>query len=174
MCGPAAVIPLAIAATAVTAAGAIYQGNVAAAQGKYEAAVANQNAKMERAASDDARQRGETEQLRHYRRVAQVLGAQRAQLAAGGLDVTFGSAADLQGDTMALGLEDSAIIAENTRREMQGYDISAVNYTAQGRAARMRGNAARVGGYVSAASTILGGASQVGQIKAGRNPAGAR
>lgn len=171
MCDP---VTLTVVATTVAVAGTLYSGAAANAQGKYEAAVANENRTHELAARDDAAKRGELAQMRHYRQVSQRLGLQRAQLAASGLDVNFGSAFDIQLDTSMLGQEDAQILAENTRREMQGYEINAANYTMQGRAAKARGKAAQTGSYFQAASTILSGASQLGQFKASQgNIAGA-
>lgn len=163
MCEP---VSLTLAAAAVAAGGQIYSGMAANAQGKYEARVANENRKAELAARDDANRRGTIEQLRHYRQLSQRLGAQRAQMAGTGLDVNFGSPVDLLGDTEMLGWEDSQIIAENTAREARGYEINAANYTMQGRAAKARGKAALHGSFFQAGATLLGGASQAGQIQA--------
>lgn len=163
MCDP---VTLTVAATAVAAIGTGYSAMSANAQAKYERNVAEENRKHEVAAADDARKRGEIEQIRHYRALSQRLGDQRATMAASGLDVTFGSAADLMTDTAMLGYEDSAIIAENTAREVKGYEINAANYTMQGRAAKARGKAALISGALDIGSTILGGASQVGKLKA--------
>lgn len=137
------------------------------AQGKYEQAVANQNAELDRRARRDAIERGETEQVRHYRRLAQQLGEARVRHSAAGLDVTFGSAADLETDIALMGWEDSQTLAENTRREVMGFDISAANYMNEGRAARSRGRAARTAGYIGAAGTLLGGASSFAKSNAG-------
>jgi hypothetical protein len=168
MCDPVS-IGLA-AATIVTAGAQIYGGMAANAQGKYEHAVAQQNIKHERAAAEDAKGRERVEQMRHWRRVSQMLGEQRATGAAHGLDVNFGSVAELQEDTLQIGMEDSAIIAENTRKEIKGYDINAANYAMKGRAARMRGKQALTGSFLSGAATILGGASQIGQYRASMGP----
>lgn len=167
MCGPAALPILAIAASAVTAGGQLYAGSAAKQQGKYEQKVANINADRQRAAAADAAIRGETDQLRRYRQLAQSLGAQRAASAANGVDIGFGSALDMQIDTAMIGQEDSRILAENTRREMMGFDINAANYTMQGQAARSRGNAAMTSSIFAAGGTLLGGAQQAGKIKAG-------
>ena len=145
----------------IGAAGSVYAGNAAAAQGKYEAKIAERNAEMEERARRDAISRGETEQIRHYRKLAQAMGEARVKNSAAGLDVSFGSAADLESDIALIGYEDSAIIAENTAKEIQGYDINAANYRAEGKAAKMRGKAAKTASYFNAASTLLGGASQV-------------
>ena len=162
MCGPI----LAVASTALAVAGTVYSGLSANAQGKYENQVAQENRKHELAARDDAAKRGELEMMRHYRQVAQRLGLQRAQLASSGLDVNFGSAMDLEYDTTMLGQEDAAILAENTNREMRGFEINAANYTMQGRAAKAKGKAALIAAGFSAGSTLLSSASQMSQAKA--------
>lgn len=164
MCEPTTIAL--VGATLLAAGGQVYSGLAANAQGKYENAVQQQNAKFDIEARDDARRRGETEQLRHYRQLSQRLGTQRAQLAASGVDVNFGTAADLQTDTLMLGYEDSQIIGENTTREMRGYEISAANHVMQGRAAKAKGKAAKTAGFISAGATLLGGASQVSKMSA--------
>jgi len=160
LCGPAALPILAVAASVATAGGQIYAGKAAQQQGRYEDAVAKQNAALERNAATDAARRGELDQRQRYRALAQQMGAQRANSAAAGLDLSFGSTANLFEDTAMIGNEDVSTIAENTRREMMGHDINAANYTMQGRAARSKGNAAFVSGVFSATGTLLGGASQ--------------
>lgn len=162
MCDP---VSLTLAAGLVTAGGQVYGGLAANAQGKYEARVAQENRRHELAAAQDARERGAIDQMRHYRKLAYNMGEMRARQAASGLDLTFGSAADLETDTALLGYEDSAIIAENTRREVQGYEISAANYTMQGRAARSRGKSALIGSGLQAAGTILSTASSINKAR---------
>ena len=149
----------------IGAAGSIYAGNAAAAQGKYEQKIAERNAEMEERARRDAISRGETEQMRHYRKLAQAMGEARVKNSAAGLDVSFGSAASLEQDIELMGYEDSATISENTIKEVQGYDINAANYRSEGKAARMRGKAAKTSGYFNAASSILGGATQIAQYQ---------
>jgi hypothetical protein len=138
------------------------------AQGKYEQKIAERNAELEERSRRDAISRGESEQMRHYRKLAQALGEARVKSSAAGLDVSFGSAADLESDIALIGYEDSATIAENTMKEVQGYDINAANYRAEGKAARMRGKQAQTAGYISAAGTLLSSASQIGQMNTGR------
>lgn len=159
MCDPVSITL--IAATAVTAGGQLYQASAVNQQSKYEQAVANQNATLEERSRRDAISRGEIDQARHYRRLAQALGEARVRNSAAGLDVGFGSAANLEDDISLIGYEDSATLAENTRREVMGYDINAANYRMEGQAARMKGKAAKTAGYFAAGGTILSGASQV-------------
>jgi hypothetical protein len=146
---------------------------VQASQAEYTAKVANENRKHELAARDDARKRGEMEQMRHWRRVAQLQGQQRAEMGAAGLDLGFGSPLDIQDETLAMGFEDSTIINENVEKEVKGYEINAANYANQARAAKYAGKAAKISGYIGAAGTILGAASQVGKQFSGGGMGGA-
>lgn len=158
MCDPAT---LAITAAVVSAGSTVYSGAVAKAEGRHVQAVEQQNAQAERDKVRDAYERGDTEKLRRYRQLSQSIGQQRAAAAAAGLDVNFGSAFSTQLDTAAIGAEDIDIIGDNTRREAEGFDISAANAVARGAAARARGNAAFTGSILSAGATLLGSAQQV-------------
>lgn len=169
MCGPAAVVPLMIAATAVTAGAQVYSGMAANSQAKYEAAIDKQNAALEQKSINDAQQRRAIAQQQNWRKVAANIGMQRAQAAALGLDTDFGSPGDLQHDTMMIGLEDSATLNRNFDKEVKGYDINAANDIMAGRAAKARGRAALIGSGLQAAGTILGGATQIGEFNAGRS-----
>ncbi len=152
---------LAVAATAITAGGQLYQADAASEQAKYEAAIGNRNAEMEDRNRIDAISRGETQQIQHYRKLAQAMGEARVRNAGLGLDTGFGSAASLEEDIALIGYEDSAAISENTIKEVEGYDINAANYRSGAQAAKMRGKAAKTSGYISASSTILSSASQI-------------
>jgi len=163
---------LTVASTVITAGAQIYAGQAAYNQGKYESQIAERNAKLEEASREDAFNRRNIEQMRLWRQVSQRLGEQRATAAGQGLDVNFGSAADMQADTMQIGMEDSSTLNDNYNKEIKGYDINAANYRAQGAAAMMRGKAARTGSYLSAAGTLLAGASQVGKFNAGPSGGG--
>ena len=167
MCDP--VTALAVTAAVVTAGSQVYGGMAADAQGKYAQAINERNAQMEERARTDAISRGETDQMKHYRRLAQVMGEARVKNAAAGLDVGFGSAADLESDIMLMGYEDSATISENTIKEVMGYDINAANYRSEGQAQRMQGKAAMTGSLIAAGGTLLGAASQTAQMNSARN-----
>jgi len=154
------VIGLSVAAAALGAFGQVRGGQAAAAQGKFEQKVANQNAQIEDRNRIDAISRGETDQRNHYRRLAQAMGEARVRNSGLGLDTGFGSAASLEEDISLIGYEDSGALAENTNKEVMGYDINAANYRMQGAAASARGKAAKQAGYIGAAGTLLGAASQ--------------
>ena len=153
---------MAVAGAVIAAGGAVYQGQAAAQQGKYEQAVAEQNATLEERSRRDAISRGETDQKQHYRKLAQAMGEARVKNASAGLDVSFGSAAAFEDDIALIGGEDALALNENTVKQVQGYDIAANNHRSQGQAAAMRGKAAKTAGYISAAGSLLSSASSIG------------
>ena len=168
MCDP---VTLTIAATAVAAIGSTVSGLMTAQQERYKARVAAENSRRESARAADAIDKGAEEQRNLGRRYAQQGGAQRAALAANGVDVSFGSAADIQNDTRDFYAEDRATLDRNTGYEVKGIDISAANYTAQAQAARSAATGALVSTAFDVGSTVLGGIGKVRSQRAARNPA---
>lgn len=172
ICDPVTITVLTVAAAVVTAGSQVYAGMAQNEQGKFEAQVAERNAKLEEASRADAWQRRNVEQMRLWRRVSQQMGEQRAGAAAAGLDVNFGSPSELQQDTLRIGEEDSSTLNENYIKEVKGYDINASNYRLQGLAAKTRGKAALTGSFLSASGTLLSAASQVGKTNFGPQAGG--
>jgi hypothetical protein len=152
-------------ATVVSAGASVYQGYAAKQQGKYEQNVANANATMERDAAYDAQNRGKLEELARWRQVAQARSAATAAFAANGLDTTFGTPVDVDADSLGAGYQDAQTIRENYERETRGYLISSANYTAQGEAARARGDSAFTSSLFQAGGTILGSASSLSGMR---------
>ena len=120
---------------------------------------------MERDAAYDSEVRGQRSEAMKWREIAATRSAQIAAFAANGFDTSFGSAADVTGDTLALGFEDANVIRDNASREARGHIISAQNYREQGKAAIRAGNAAGVKAAFGTVSTILGGAAQLQGMK---------
>lgn len=166
MCLPAA--PLALIAAGVSAAGTMYSGLAASAQARGAAAQAEVNAKEASASAADALKRGNVDQVRHYREVSQRMGAQRAAMAANGLDISFGSAADLVGDTALFGEEDASALAENSSREARSYAVQGANYRSEAASQRAQGRAAVVSGIFGATSSLIGGAKEYKKLRAGQ------
>lgn len=163
MCEPATI---AIASAAVAAAGtAVKTINTMKAR-TYEARVADANAKMASSQAADAAERGKVEAQRVMGRNSQLLGRQRAAAAANGVEVDFGSAADIQQDTADIGRQEVATTYQNAAREGLGYDISAANFQSKATAARSARKAALVEGAFEMGSTVLGAVQQVGKINA--------
>ncbi|ALH82903.1 hypothetical protein [Sphingopyxis macrogoltabida] len=159
---------LALAATAVTMAGQGYAALQSAAASRYEARIADQNAKLENEAGFRATENTKTEALAHYRRVAQLKGEQRVAQAANGVSLDFGSAADVAADTDMLGREDVSRIYEQGAERVRGFDISASNYRSSAAASRFAAKGALIKGALDMGSTALSGAAQYSKMK--RNP----
>jgi hypothetical protein len=167
MCLPAAAaIPLVIASSVVSAAGQVMQGQQAAAQGKYEAAVDRQNAGMEVDAAHQSILAGQDERRDFWRKVAQVKGQNIASMAANGIDVGYGSAARLQDDTQMLANDDAKNLYRGIEERTKGHLIDAGNYQSQAKAAKQRGKDALTNSYFGAASSVLGGLSQAAGMSA--------
>lgn len=168
MCEPAT---LTLIATGVAAAGTAVSGIMTAQQQRYQAKVADANAKISSQQAADALQRGKLEEQKSYRRTAQIAGSQRAAMAANGIETDFGSAMRLQGDTAMIGAEEAANVRANAERESQGYDMEAGNYRSSAKASRMAATGTLVKTAFDTSSTILGGAQQYRKIQAGRSGA---
>lgn len=164
MCAPVAT--LALIGSAVSAAGTGFAALQANAQSNYQARVADQNAKL---AAEAARRETDNTRdalLSHYRQVAQLQGQQRVAMAAGGLDVNFGNAADLTADTHMLAQEDARRIYEQGAENVRGYNIEGMNYQSQALASRQAASGALAQGVFGVATTALGGAKQYASIRA--------
>lgn len=78
-------------------------------------------AQLAELAAEDAVSRGNLAARQRERQARRTIGAQRAALAANGVDVNSGTAADLQADEAALGALDAQTIRNNAAREAWGY-----------------------------------------------------
>lgn len=109
-----------------------------------------QNAAFAELQAEDAIRRGDKEAAAAIRRGEQVVGEQRAGYAASGIDVNFGSARDIQEQTMQISESDARTIKNNAWREAWGFKT-------QAESARTSGRFARAGGYAEARNTMLTG-----------------
>ena len=136
---------LSAAGTAISAMGDYQQSKVAG-------EVAARNAKLADLQAEDALRRGENEAAELRRRVAATKSAQRVSLAAKGLDLTYGTAADLQDQTDFFGESDVATVRTNARKEAWSRRSQSANFQAEALSQRP---------WLSAGSTLLVGAGQV-------------
>ena len=121
-------------------------------QAKLAGDVAARNAKLADLQAEDALRRGENEAAELRRRVAATKSAQRVSLAAKGLDLTYGTAADLQDQTDFFGEADVATVRANARKEAWSRRAQSTNFQAEALSQRP---------WLSAGSTMLAGAGQV-------------
>jgi hypothetical protein len=163
-----------IAAAAVTAASQGYAALEASAASRYEARVADRNAKLESEAAFTATENTRTEALAHYRKLAQLKGEQRVAQAANGVSLDFGSAMIAQDDTDLMGREDVQRIYDQGEQAVRGFDINSANYRDQGKAARKAATGALVKGGFEIAKTALSAATQYQGLRGKITPAAKR
>ena len=101
-------------------------------QGDYQSDMFDFNAKMSKIQAQDAIDRGDKEAQNYLLKGRQTIGSQRAALAAQGVDVSTGSAADVQADTAVSAAMGAVTIRSNAWREAMGYKAQGVNYQNQG------------------------------------------
>ena len=111
---------------------------------QYQSAKANQkiaknNARMANDRAQDALRRGEEDERMQRRRTAQLMGSQRAAMAASGVALDEGSPLSILADTAELGELDALTIRRNSEVEAWEHRAQARDFTAQ---ASMEGNKA--------------------------------
>ena len=163
MCEPttiAAISPwLMGAGVAVSAYGAYQQGQSQKAMAGYNAQVAANNATMAEYAAQDASRRGEEEVAAIRRNADMLKGSQRASMAARGLDLAEGTAAELQDQSDFFALTDINTARNNARREAWSIRNQGANYTSE--ANMQRATARSINPLMSAGATLLTGAGHV-------------
>ena len=136
MCDP---VSLGIAATAMSGLATGVSAYSAREQGKYQAAVAEQNAEAPERSAADARIQATAEGEQQRNRYKGIIGRQATATAASGIDVQSGTALDLFTETATLGEFDAQVTASNVRRQAYGLESQAVGQRQQGRLARASG-----------------------------------
>lgn len=147
--GPEIAAIAALASAGISAVGAVAQGNSAKAMADYNAQVSENDAAAARAAAN-------YEEGRLRERSARLLSAQRAAIAASGID--------LEGSPLAV-MEETALEAEMDALAIrQQGSVAAARSMSQAALSRMEGKAAKTASYFQAGASLLNGASAYGRI----------
>lgn len=125
----------------------------------YNSQVAANNVTMSEYAAQDATRRGEEEVAAIRRNADMLKGSQRASMAARGLDLAEGTAAELQDQTDFFALTDTATARNNAAREAWSARAQGANYS--GESAMQRATARNINPLMAAGTTLLTGAGQV-------------
>jgi len=140
--------------TTVVSAG--YQANQQRQQGKFRKGVADYNARVAENEAEQTRNVGVERENLQRRKTAELLSKQRAQLGASGVELTSGSALQLQEDTQTLGEADALRIRSNFEGRAGALDTGAALTTQQGEFEESAGNSAAVGTLLAGAGKALG------------------
>ena len=117
------------------------------------------NAQVGELQAEDAIRRGDKAAERHSKKVRQLIGSQRAALAAQGIEVNEGTALELQLQEADFGAEDVETIRNNAWREAFGFKSEALG-------ARQQADLLRLGGASESRSTLITGGLQAAQFGA--------
>lgn len=157
-----------IAAAVVTLVAGAAQANQQRQAGKANQQISNNNAKLADQQAHDEMMLGAQQSEKSVWRMRATQGAQRAAMAASGVDSGVGTASDLQDETALYGAADINNIGIDSARRAWGFDAEANNYRNQGAQARWMGNSSSNITILSSIGQSLGyGASAYGNYKAG-------
>lgn len=147
--------------TAFSAVSSLNAGKQAQAQSEYQAAMARQNAELERRKSDDALERGRLEEAGVRERGRQFTARMRAGLASSGTEISTGSPLVIQVDSAGMTAADAAKTRYNSQMESWGYLANASEAEGRARQYEAEGEAASKAGKVGAFTSLLTGASSL-------------
>lgn len=123
-------------------------------QGKADLAMAKYNARVQENAATKIRNKGVEEENAKRQEVSQLAARQKAQLAASGLDVGYGTSLAIEEDTFLQGNLDALRIRENAQDQAQAQEDQSRLTLLQGRNARRLARIKGVyGGISSGAQT---------------------
>ena len=120
----------------------------------YKQGVAQYNAREQENEAVRVRNKGTEEENAERARTSKLIATQRAQLAANGVDVNVGSAADLQETTEALGEADALRIRGNAVDQADSMERGAGLTLAGGDAAKTAGTNRATGGLLAGAGKL--------------------
>lgn len=134
------------------------------AQGEFEALQLERNAGYADAQGQDALARGRQAEGAQRRGMRGLAGSQRAALAASGVNIDSGSAADVVENDQQIGELDALTIRNNARREAWGYGVQSSDLRQQ--AGMVRAGAGNTAAALrrQGISTLLSGAGELANI----------
>jgi hypothetical protein len=144
----------------------------------YNAQVANNNATIANQQRSATLQQGEADAQTVMRKEASMIGDQRAQMAANGIDLTQGSAQDILASTKFLGGIDVNNIQSNAARQAWGYEVQGMNDKSAATMETWKANSINpteiglMAGGTSLLSSIGGAASSYAGSKGGGSSGG--
>lgn len=152
---------LALIAAGTTAVSAIGGGIASASSASYQGAVARNNATIARQNAGYSAAAGSSQITQQGLKARSQEGSLRAGIAASGVDVNSGSAADVQTSQRELNALDSATVANRAAEQVYGYGTQATSYDAQSKLDQAQVPWDIAGGVLKAAGGLAGSASSL-------------
>ena len=143
------------------AVGSILGGNAQAANDRYQAQVAQNNAKLAAGAANTALDQGNVVAQAQYQVGSQRLGQARAAEGANGVDVNSGSARNVQAGIARTTALNVGAVKYNADVQAVSDRNQTANYDTQANVDRTDASNAVTAGYIGAAGSLIGSASSV-------------
>lgn len=144
---------------ATGAVGSYYSARSQSSSLSYQAAMADTNARLAERSAQQEQYKGQREVAGLTLKAGQLKGAQRAAMAANGIDLGEGSAIDVLTSTDVMKEIDANTTTANAVRSAWGYRTQGTNY--QNEALTKRASAESISPLMSGASSLLGSASSI-------------
>ncbi|MCG9075303.1 hypothetical protein LH435_15090 [Laribacter hongkongensis] len=160
-----------VGGVAASTAGGYYSAKSQKSAAQFNAAMAELNARQSEQQAQSALQQGQRQVAAITLKAGQLKSAQRAALAANGVDLGTGSAAELQASTDIMKAADAGTAELNALQAAWGYRMQGVN--SKNQALMARAQARSISPFGAAASSLLGGAGQVANSWYGLSKVGA-
>ena len=139
--------------------GSYYSAKTQQANLRGQSVVAESNARLAELSAQSALLQGQKQVAALTMKAGQIKGSQRAAMAANGIDLGEGSAAELQASTEIMKDIDKNQLEANAVANAWGYRLQKTNY--ENEALSAKAGASTINPGMSAASTLLGGAGSV-------------
>lgn len=160
-----AAIGLTEAGTAAAAGGQILGGIGQFMAGNAQAKIAKNNARILNAEADDSVIVGSRDESMKRLQVGQAIGEQKAAQGANGVDVAYGSPAQVRDATQTLGDFDAMTIRYNAARQAYGQRVEATNELMKAAQAKASGRMALLSSFIGAAGSTAMGLGKVAAMK---------
>lgn len=159
-------LPVLFALAAAQAISAAKQADEIRMQAELQANLNEVNAKYAEHDAYEAYKFGETEVARYEPQIDETVGAQRAVMASQGVDVSYGTGAELQQQTRLTGTLNILDIQNQARMKAEGYSAQARNIrqssSVQKSKSEIAANDTEVSGIINAGATGYRGYTQLG------------
>lgn len=138
----------------------LQQAEAQRSQSEFDERIANLNAKFKEYDAWEAEKYGYTQAARYQAVIDKTIGSQRVAYASQGVDVSYGTAAEVQRESKVTGFLNTLDILNEGRARALGLKREASNLRIQGFSARSQGainaQAAQTSAIISGANTMLG------------------
>jgi hypothetical protein len=168
----AASIALMSAGAANNAVGAYYSAKGQRTSLRYQADIAETNARLSEMGAQSELARGQREEQSVRLRTAQLKSGQRAAMAANGIDLGEGSAAEILTSTDYMGEMDANTVASNAVQSAWGQRTQSLNF--KNDALMARATASGINPSAAAMTSLLGDAGKIAAQWSSMNKSGAK